>query len=339
MRGRLALTFSLLLVLPLAAHRAPADPITKIPVSFSVTNPGDPLHGVYTVRGFLMQPVCAQSVLLALHGLSYGQWAWDFPTTNGTSYSVAGALAARGYATIAIDELGYGTSAGDEDGSQEQPNGYTLSVEAYADMTAQIISQIRDGSYGGPPFGKVGLLGHSAGTEISELTTGLHPELVDALIATAYTHEPFVNNEWLQREWFQDNQRALMDDYEEFEQGARAGDMYYLANADADVVALDNSLANLTPSGEVLSIGMQPSRFLLPTISKPVLLLLAEFDMLFPGSFGESEMLYFTGTPDTTLEIVPNAGHTFMLHRNAAVGNAKIADWLDAHPSAMPRCS
>lgn len=337
MRIRRSLALSLLLLLVFPARPSPADgTITKEAVAFTVTNPGDPAHGTYTVRGFLMRPAgCTSSVLLALHGLSYGQWAWDFPMPG---YSVARALAERGYATIAIDRLGYGASAGE--GEPDHPNGYTLTVEGYADMTAQIISKIREGSYGGPVFPHVGLIGHSAGTEISELTTGLHPDLVDALIATAYTHEPFVNNEWLQREWFQDNRRAAESDYEYFEtdESTRAADMYYGDNADSDVVALDNSMANLTPSGEVFSIGKQPSRFVLPSISKPVLLVLAEMDELFPGYFGESEMLHFAGTSDKTLKIVPNAGHTFMLHLNAAVGNGMVADWLDLHPVAMPRC-
>ncbi|MFN2642478.1 MAG: alpha/beta hydrolase [Actinomycetota bacterium] len=342
MRARAILAAGLLFVMPLALRPSPAAAVTKVPVSFTVTNPGDPGNGSYTVKGFLMRPdgCTSSSVLLALHGLSYGQWAWDFPVDG---YSVAQALAARGYSMIAIDELGYGTSAGDEDTAQTQPNGYTLSVEAYADMTAQIISQIRGGgSYGGPAFTRVGVIGHSAGSEIAELTTELYPDLVDALIATAYTHEPFVNNDWLQREWFQDNIRAAQDDYEYFEtsEQIRADDMYNNVPAFADkaVVDLDNRMANLTPSGEVFSIGSQPSRFALATIKKPVLLLLAERDTLFPGSFGESELQYFSGTPDTTLKILPDAGHVFMLHKNAAVGNDMIADWLDARPAAVPSC-
>lgn len=338
-RVRIALIAPLLLLACVVGSAARADvPITKQTVSFIVTNPGDPLNGPFEIKGFLMRPAgCTNNVMLAIHGLSYGQWAWDFPLRPET-YSVAKSLAGRGYATIAIDKLGYGESAGA--GHPDHPNGYTLTVEAYADMTAQIISQIRSGAYGGPSFGRVGLIGHSAGTEISELTTGMHPELVDALIATAYTHVPFVNNDWLMREWFLDNQRALQSDYEYFETDpeTRAKDMYYLANADADVVDLDTSLANLTPSGEVLSIGLQPSRSFLPTITKPVLVVLGEKDELFPGSFGESEMLHFSGTADKTLKVVPDAGHVFMLQRNAAVGNDMIADWLDEHQAAIPKC-
>ena len=67
--------------------------------------------------------------------------------------------------------------------------------------------------------------------------------------------------------------------------------------------------------------------------------MLAEKDTLFPGAeFGESEMMYFTGTPDTTLNIVPDAGHVFMLQKNNAVANDMIADWLEAHQAAVPAC-
>lgn len=306
---------------------------TKTNVVFKVTNPTKPFHAPFTVRGFLSRPAGCNNkgVVLAMHGLSYGAWAWDFPLRPAT-YSVADALASRGYALLAVDELGYGASA--------HPGGYGLTVEAYAAMTSQIIQQIRAGTYGGPAFSHVGLMGHSAGTEIVELTTELYPGLVDELIATGYTHEPFVNNNWLIREWSQDNLRAAQSDYEYFETNPtiRAHDMYDLANADADVVQLDNSMANLTPSGEVFSIGSQPSRLLLATIRKPVLVVLAAQDELFPGSYGKDEMLLFAHATDKTLHVIPNAGHAFMLQRNAAVGQTLIANWLDAHQGAVPRC-
>lgn len=314
--------------------------VVREPVSFEVTNPATP-GTTYTVKGTLVRPSegCSGSVLLAMHGLSYGQWAWDFPIEPET-YSVAQALAARGFAVLAVDELGYGSSAGA--GSPDQPNGYSLSVEGYADMTAQMVRQLRAGTYGAASpvaFDHVGLIGHSAGAEIVELTAALNPGLVDVLIPTAYTHEPFVNNDWLVRSWIPDNQEAATSDYVYFETlETRAADMYHLANADPDVVAWDMAHANLTPSGEIYSIGSQPSRFVVGLVRIPVLLVLAEHDELFPGSFGESELQWFAGTDDLTLEVIPDAGHSFMLHRNAPVANDTIADWLEARASVFPTC-
>ena len=168
----------------------------------------------------------------------------------------------------------------------------------------------------------------------------MHPGLIDVLIPTAYTHEPFVNNNWLVREWTQDNIRAAQSDYEYFEtnRAIRAHDMYNLANADPRVVAWDNRHANLTPSAEIFSMGPQFSRFLLATITIPVLVVLSDKDELFPGAQGPNEMLWFAGTSDKTLIRLPNDGHAFMLQKDAPVAFAKIAGWLDAHHVQLPRC-
>ena len=310
-------------------------------VSFTVTNPLNPGHD-YTIRGELVRPRagCSNSVLLAMHGLSYGAWAWDFPLQPDT-YSVALALAKRGYAMVAVDRLGYGTSEGK--GMADHPNGYTLTAESYGEMAAQMAEQLRAGTYHAKvpvAFSHVGLIGHSGGSEIVELAAALHPGIADVLIPTAYTHEPFVNNAWLVREWSQDNIRAAQSDYEYFETNKviRAQDMYHLANADPRVVAWDNAHANLTPSGEIFSDGPQLSRFLLPTITIPVLVVLGDQDTLFPGSYGPNEMLWFAGTSDKTLIRLPNDGHAFMLHKDAPVANKKIADWLDKHNAQLPKC-
>jgi pimeloyl-ACP methyl ester carboxylesterase len=339
-RARVSLLVVALGLLPLAPAASPAvTTITRELVTFEVTNPLDPLT-TYTVSGTLIRPraACSNSVLLAMHGLSYGKWAWDFPLRPET-YSVAQALAERGYAMVAVDRLGYGDSHGGE------PNGYTLTVEGYGEMTAQIADRLRSGKYGAAnpsAFAHVGLIGHSAGSEAIELAAGLHPNIADVLIATAYTHEPFVNNAWLLREWVPgDNVRAAMDDYEYFQRNpsTRAKEMYWLPNADADVVALDNQLANLTPSGEIYSINPQPSRFVIGLIKIPVLLVLADRDDLFPSSMGQSELLLFQSATDKTLVVAgPDDGHTFMLQRNAPVMNDAIADWLDARNAVLPKC-
>ena len=336
-RARVALLGLALVAAGFVPGSAPAAGPVRQNVTFTVTNPLAPLKA-WKIHGEMILPSagCSRGVLLAMHGLSYGAWAWDFPLRPET-YSVAQALAARGYAMVAVDELGYGDSSGGV------PNGYTLTVQSYAQMAFQMIKQLRAGTYGAASriaFSHVGLIGHSAGSEIVELAAGLHPGAVDLVIATAYTHEPFVNNQWLVREWSTDNERALLHDYEYFETNPtiRAHDMYNLANADTDVVALDTRKAHLTPSGEVFSIGPQPSRWVIGTIQKPVLLVLADKDTLFPARFGQDEMALFTLAQDKSLIVAPNDGHVFMLQRNAQVTDSAIADWLDAHNAALPKC-
>jgi pimeloyl-ACP methyl ester carboxylesterase len=341
-RVRIALLVVSIGLAPMATQPSNASTgIVREAVSFTVTNPLNPGHA-YTIRGELVRPRagCSRGVLLAMHGLSYGAWAWDFPLQP-DRYSVAQALAKRGYALLAVDRLGYGTSEGK--GSSDHPNGYTLTTFSYGDMAAQMVKQLRSATYHAKApvaFQHVGLIGHSAGSEVVELAAALNPGLVDVLIPTAYTHEPFVDNNWLVREWTQDNIRAAQSDYEYFEtnRAIRAADMYNLANADPKVVAWDTAHANLTPSGEIFSLGPQFSRFFLPTITIPVLVVLGDKDSLFPGAQGPNEMLWFAGTSDKTLIRAPNDGHAFMLQKDAPVMDAKIANWLDAHQTQLPRC-
>jgi pimeloyl-ACP methyl ester carboxylesterase len=339
-RARFALLLLVVAWFPLVPAAGDGG-IIREPVSFMVANPLAP-GKTYTIHGTMIRPRagCTGSVLLAMHGLSYGAWAWDFPLRPDT-YSVAQALAKRGFAMVAVDRLGYGSSAGD--GALDHPNGYTLTVEGYAEMAAQMARQLRAGTYHAAapaPFDHVGLIGHSAGTEVVELAAGLHPGIADVVIATAYTHEPFVDNNWLVREWVQgDNVRALQSDYEYFETDpeTRAAD-FYTGNADADVVALDNALAHLTPSGEVFTISPQPSRFVLWRIGVPTLVVLAEHDALFPARFADREKLFFVGAPDLTFFVAPGDGHTFFLHRNAPFINSAIAGWLQERSRVFPTC-
>ncbi len=316
---------------------AAAGAVTRSEVVFTVTNPLDQGRQ-YHVRGTLVRPQgCTSSVLLAEHGLSYGRWAWDFPVDPGT-YSMAQRLAETGHAMLAIDELGYGAS--------DHPDGYTLTVQAYAAMTDQIVHALRSGGYvadggAGPAFTRVGLIGHSAGSEIVELAAGGFHD-ADALIVTAYEHTPTgVSQDWLAREWIPgDNTRAASKDYEYFETDAktRAADMYNLAQADPAIVARDNEMANLTPSGEVYSIGLQPSRMVIGGIDVPLLVVLAQKDAIFPASGGEAEMALFTAATDKTLDVVFGAGHVLSLHPSAPLTTQVVRSWLDGHAAAMPAC-
>ncbi|WP_372518231.1 alpha/beta hydrolase [Polyangium jinanense] len=248
------------------------------------------------------------------------------------------ALASQGFPAIAIDKLGYGAS--------DHANGYTLTVESYAAMTSQIVTQLRTGLYQTPlpslpiAFSRVGLVGHSAGTEIAELTAGLFGG-IDVLIATGYTHVP--TPRILTDFTTGDTVRAALSDREYFggtpEQ--RTEYMYNVSVADPDVIALDTAMAELTPSGEILTISSQPSRLIMATITAPVLLVLAEQDILFPPDVlgvpvGELELALFALSGDKELYVVPDAGHSFMLHPNAPETNAVIVDWLSAR---IPACN
>lgn len=306
---------SLILVV-LALTVGPAAPVraSTQEVTFTVDSLQEP--GVTrTISGTLHQPACdATTVVLLQHGLSYTRRAWDRP-----GLSVVDPLVAAGFAVVTIDRLGYGAS--------ELPDGYNVSSESHANNTRQIVETLR------ASFEHVVIGGHSAGSETSLLAAGAF-DVGDAVLALGYHHFP---SQQIIADFFTgDYVRAAQDDYEYFlgTEDHRAG-MFYTDAASPPVVADDTANAVLTPSGEVYSIGKQPSRYVVARIDVPVFLQFGDSDRLFPVEFAAQEAALFASAPEVTVDVVEAAGHSFMLHPTGPAGSARLAAWVAAR---FPGC-
>ena len=318
---------------PAGGDSGPPAVVTD-PVSFRVENPDAPGE-TFTVRGTLSRPGrmpgCSSSVLLLLHGTAGGAFAWDFPVRP-EKYSVTRALARAGYPTVAIDELGYASS--------DHPNGDTLTIPAYADITHQIVRQLRDGAYttrAPVRFGRVGLIGHSAGGEMAELSAGTYGG-IDLLVVMGFIHT--VSDEVARVFTTEEIPRALGHDYVFF-WGSKERVHHFHHNADyidPDVLAKVDDLTTLTPSGLILTIGPFPSRAVMGSIKVPLLLMVSEKDAIFPVDKAHQDLDLFVAATDKTLHVVPKAGHTFHLEPNAPDTMAALVSWLAARPAALPAC-
>lgn len=302
-----------------------------VPIAFDVFDPGES-PTPYTVRGALYLPpggtTCA-SVQLMMHGFSYGAYVWDLP--GRPDYSYARSVAAAGYPVVVVDLLGYGTS--------DRPNGYTLSNQAYAAMAAQMVEQLRAGSYRGqetPTFERVILGGHSIGGEIAELSAGTFGG-VDALIPMAIA--AVVTDEAREAYMRYNLPQTATSDYIYWWTPDVRDELFYQADlADPEVIAEDRSLAQLVPSGQALSVFARGREVALERIEVPVLLVFAEGDEITPVEAAEEEAAKFTGSDDVSVFVVPRAGHTFPLHRNRQEAFAGVIRWLREHPDVAPDC-
>jgi pimeloyl-ACP methyl ester carboxylesterase len=286
-------------------------------VEFTVKNPAE--NGAsHQIVGYRYDTFCnSPTAVLLMHGLSYTKEAWDFP-----GYSYAQKLAEAGYAVIAIDRLGYGES--------KLANGYNVTHEAYADMAHQIVDQLR--SQG---FSHVVLGGHSAGAGTTELEAGIYGG-VDAIMALGWHHRP--SNQLGQDFFTGDYLRAAQDNYEYFlGTPAHRAEMFYTPTADPDVVEADTRAAVPTPSGEIFSIGKQPSRLVVGNIKVPVFLQFGDSDKLFELEYAQMHAEEFRSSPSVTVDIVKDAGHTFMLTKNGRLGADKMVEWLKSRPET-PSC-
>jgi pimeloyl-ACP methyl ester carboxylesterase len=159
---------------------------------------------------------------------------------------------------------------------------------------------------------------------------------VDAIIPIGWHHRP--SNELVQDFFTGDYLRAAQDDYEYFlGTPEHRAFMFYEPNTDPAVVEADTKAAVPTPSGEILTINKQPSRFVVGKIDVPVFLQFGAKDRLFEVQYARMHAGEFRSSPSVTVDIVPLAGHSFMLTKEGIAGTERMVQWLRSRPEA-PSC-
>ena len=119
------------------------------------------------------------AVQLLVHGATYSHEYWDFGEIDGASYSYARAVAARGTATFAFDQIGTGGSS--------HPASALVTVAAAAHVEHTIVRALRNGSIHGTRFGKVIAVGHALGSVVV-WSEAIRYADVDGVIVTAVAH-------------------------------------------------------------------------------------------------------------------------------------------------------
>src|SRR5256885_647020 len=159
------------------AQAASDSSVVERPVAFTVANTDTSKvscvsdGATYIVRGHLVGPRSAmarrqlRTVTLYLYGYEGGEWNWNLQGVPGYNHAVE--MAKLGHVSLTIDQLGWGSSGRPADGN------FTC-FGAQADVTHQIVQQLRSGTYrlGDGPGMKstfVVLAGHDIGGFIAEV--------------------------------------------------------------------------------------------------------------------------------------------------------------------------
>jgi pimeloyl-ACP methyl ester carboxylesterase len=347
-------------VLPAAAYD---KSVIARDVCFTVNNVGDPVPS--TVGGSLFRSRGKKShssstALLLQHGAVSERSAWSggAPAIEGT-HDMARSLARNGYAVFAVDRLGYGESI------YERPpgSGLLLTADGYIEMTHQMVTQIRAGSYtdcAGKAVGRgaahVVLSGFSSGAAIVEGYATRHHD-IDGIIPMAWSNQPQLSAAF--RTLIFDvlvPQLAAGKDYVEFFLDGADGYsescetfFFYVPGAEARVLkhvcGLDYyaETAFPTPGGEATIPALQAET--IATIGNvgptPVLLVFSDRDALFPGPdrpgtdpdvvTPEIAMWRNGCNCEVSLYFQPNAGHVGLFHGTSKMLTKRILDWLHDH--------
>lgn len=350
-RAALGVAMIVLAVMVPVPDRAGAtdESIETLPVSFVVTNVDRTLVGcptadrrAYTLRGSLVGPRSAlddslptNAVTVLLHGAAWGEFEWNFPDDPAfeQSYDFQGALARAGHVSVAIDRLGYDSSPG--------PHGLLTCLAAHADMTSQLVGQLRSGQYaleGRAPlrFERVALGGMSTGAAIAEQVAHTFGG-IDALLVFGWADSGF-SNLALQHALAQGVSCALgalrperPGGYayygatrRDFEQIVFAGD------AEPAVMAAAWAMRNRDPCGDGASLATTfvVSSLRVPEIRVPVLVLFGTRDSLFVTGSAERQAALFSGSSDVSLALFDGAGHGLTVARQAPQVQQRVSEWL-----------
>ena len=321
-------------------------------VCFTVTNPSLGQSTLYGQR-FTDGTVSASTPAIVLvHGIASSTENWDFSPT----WSVARALAARGFVVFSYNRRGYAKSS-----YFDHPGGgYTLTTSAHRDELHDIVGEVKSGAYttttgsdcSGPqqPSAvqnpRVVIIGHSAGGWIVAGYPGNYHD-VAAMIQTdisgsvSPSNSPFGNSSGggfttdpEHPDYFQFFQtRQNCEDFNVYPPGA----VSYVV----DIACAPPFL--LSPWGEIADLGEKYAEndayisLIGPSI--PVLLTSGDHDSTAPPDVAKTDYDYYKTHCgcDVTQWIVPDTAHLFMVHRSLPKWIDYVVSWLSSRRIAPPK--
>jgi len=323
------------------AQRMAQEGVIDVPIQFVVRNvnrsaaPCATDGRTYTVRGHLTAPAdvagtaASRSVSLYQHGLEAGEWYWrlDVPGYHHTEE-----MARRGQASVTIDRLGYGNS--------DRPNGLALCLGGEADITAQIIEQLRGGTYaaaaGRQPvaFPRVVLVGQDVGAQIAEITAYSFHD-VDGLVLLSWTDQGLPDA--VTARYFSALTACMRqagppgaagDGYVSFDLGAAQFRSANLAGVEPAVADVASALREPQPCGDLAAqLEATPlDRRQLCEVQVPVLLVYGADDDRVQGT-GDQRGL-FCGAPDVQTIRLPDTGHYVGLSGDGSALRTELLAWL-----------
>jgi pimeloyl-ACP methyl ester carboxylesterase len=322
---------------PATAATAPATPCVDVSVPVTIAGQPGPVDGT------LCTPPGARTLQLLISGFSYNRGYWDDPYEPAT-YSYVHRANAAGYATLAIDRIGTGTSW--------RPSSVLTTLDDNVGAVSQVVRAVRRGDLGAS-FAKLVLVGHSYGSLTAYGVAGADPS-IDAVIATGASHA--IDYPYAAVNLFPYLRPAALD----AQFAERAPDIGYLVTAPGHhnvfVNAADTDPANLALNeGALKDIGTLEELATLVThsvqnllpirssagINVPVLAINGADDPFFCGppaadcrtgtTLANFERPFFG--PHATVEgyVVPNTGHGLNIERTAPQTYTAMIDFLTRH--------
>jgi pimeloyl-ACP methyl ester carboxylesterase len=309
--------------------------IADMSVSFTVDNVNNSLvpcltdGARYTLSGHIVGPAAAMrdgaAATLYLHGSAVPEATWRMPVPG---YDYGLEQAKLGHISVTLDRLGYGASP--------TPNGLQVCLGGQADMTHQIIAQLRAGGYESPApirFARIALAGHSAGHIIAEIEAYSFKD-IDALVVGGWGD--LVSNATVAEISLRvievcatggEPKRPGEPSGYAFTFKDRVPELLF-HNADDAVIEAYVARHERDPCDASMLTAPVINAPMLSQVQVPVFLFYGLNDAAWPPGTGERERGFYTGSNDVTLFELPDTGHMIMLGRTSPIFRANVSDWL-----------
>lgn len=256
---------------------------------------------------------------VAIHGISYDRRYWDVPSFNGTAYSYAEYMAAKGDVVLAIDQLGAGQSS--------RPDGDFLGLDETARSIAALVSDLRSPHNPlGVAFERIVLVGQSFGG-LTAVRAQAATACANGVVVTGWLHgAPPAGDP-------KDFEPFFAEPYVLLPPPMRQAIFYHPEGSDADLVAFDSAELNGPFTRAqfrdlIIASTTAPSSVFAAEVHVPVLVQVGRSDVLMAGSNVARDARHYTASRAVTAIELPNAGHNLALHENAAEGWGYIDRWL-----------
>ncbi|MEU5545110.1 alpha/beta fold hydrolase [Streptomyces sioyaensis] len=301
-------------------------------VSVSATLPD---VGSQTIRGTLCTPKSETHTLqILLSGVTYDRNYWTLRSAPGKS-SYAEAATKSGYATLALDRIGTGSSG--------HPPAEKVGLKANVDTLHQVVKAVRAGNVGGQSYSRVITVGHSFGASVAVAEAEQEKD-VDGVIASAFLHALGPRIGEFDKSLYQATQDPVTShsnppkNYLTTQPGTRSDLFYSKADAAPETQKADEFTKSTETSAEGHDIAVvQSSPKITRGVNVPVLLAVGEGDELLCGGklkcdsathVQDFEKGYYSDAAKLTTFVLPHSGHAINLHRNSELWFRAASDWV-----------
>ena len=293
--------------------------------------------GTVEIAGWLSAPDAVSHDLLQIlvHGANYTHLYWDFPYQPET-YSYVRWARERGFATLAIDQLGAGQSS--------RPQGEKVTNHAIAEALHGVVQAARSSGIAGHVFKRIVLVGHSAGSLASGLESFTYDD-ADAVVLTGIlgpntsgiiNQEPRIDNMYVPAaEDAVLGGRAAMGDreYQTLRPEFRAAVFFRVPPADPALIVLDETLKDTQANGQWATYGDAAEAC--GRLRCPTLVVNGQYDAFHFKPETEDDITpalerakAIATSNYTFAPMVKNMGHNLNQHPGAREVYRTIGDWV-----------